>query len=346
MLRISIPRVLIFVSVVPSVLCAQWFREDSGTNERLRAVSVVDDTVAWASGNHGTFVRTIDGGKHWVASKVTGADSLDFRDVEAFDREKAFLLSIGPGEQSRIYKTSDGGISWILQYEATDPRIFLDEFAFWNSSNALAVGDAMDGHLFLLRTDDGGNHWIRIPPAQLPAAEPGEGAFAASGTGIAVNGLTHVWIGTGVRTSRVYHSTDAGTSWTVVKTPMLHNSETSGIFSLAFWDEKIGIAVGGDYRKPEDPSANAALTMDGGLTWSLVTHRPPAGFRSGVVYLTARYLVTVGPAGTDFSEEGGKSWKQIDMVGYHAVARAQHGKSIWAVGENGRIGHYVDLIVR
>lgn len=344
-IRISIIWILLSIALVSS-LSAQWFREKSGTTERLRAVSVVDDDIAWASGNHGTYVITTDGGRHWVASRVPGADSLDFRDVEAVNAAEAYLLSIGPGSRSRIYKTLDGGASWILQYEATDSRVFLDEFAFWDSSCGIAVGDAIDGHLYLIRTTDGGKHWDRIPPAAIPDALPDEGAFAASGSGIAVEGHNNVWIGTGVNAARVYRSSDRGNTWWVSNTPILHDSESAGIFSVAFWDAKNGIAVGGDYKKEGESFRNVARTTDGGISWSLTGNPPPAGFRSAIIYLTKDYLVTVGPSGTDFSKDGGESWTQIDMVGYHAVGRAHNGKAIVAVGERGRIGRYVDLIVR
>lgn len=339
-------RIILELMLLPALLHAQWFRQTSNTTERLRAVSVVNESVAWASGNHGTCVRTTDGGILWQAARVPDADSLDFRDVEAFNDQLAFVLSIGPGELSRIYKTTDGGSSWVMKYIATDPRIFLDEFAFWDSDHGIAVGDELDGHLFLLRTDDGGEHWERVSPSKLPKTLPGEGAFAASGSGITVHGSGNVWIGTGVKAARVFHSTDRGETWDVSVTPLIHETESSGIFSVAFCDSLSGIIVGGDYKRENAARDNAALTNDGGRSWVSVKQNPPSGFRSGVMYLTKDYLITVGPSGSDFSNDGGRKWKQIDMIGYHAVGKARVGNAIWAVGEKGRIGHFVDLIVR
>ena len=339
-------RYLLFALFTSVTLNAQWLHEESGTNERLRAVSVVSDSVAWASGNHGTIVRTNDRGKEWLVFKVQGADSLDFRDIEAFDGLNASVLSIGTGDLSRIYKTTNGGEDWILQYVASDPRVFLDEFAFWDSANGIAVGDAIDGHLFILRTTNGGSLWNRIPPSLIPEARLGEGAFAASGSGITVTGATNVWIGSGVDAASVFRSSDRGETWDVTNTPILQSTESSGIFSVAFWDEKFGIAVGGDYKKENASDSNVALSTDGGTSWKLANNSPPSGFRSAVIYLTQEYLVSVGPSGSDYSTDGGKAWKQIDMIGYHAIGRARNGKSIWAVGEKGRIGHFADLIVR
>ncbi len=329
---------------VPSSVGAQWFRQESGTNERLRAVCAVDDTVAWASGSHGTFTRTTNGGKTWQAATVPGADSLDFRDVEAFDANVAFLLSIGPGNSSRIYKTTNAGADWTQQYAADDPRMFLDEFAFWDPMNGIVVGDAVDGHLVILTTSDGGQHWGRVRSTAIPDATPGEGAFAASGSGVAVEGKRNVWIGSGVHAARVYRSTDRGQSWNVVSTPIFHESESGGIFSVAFFDSIRGVIVGGDYKKESGAVDNAAVSTDGGQTWKRVGKNPPSGFRSAVVYVTQRLLITVGPSGSDFSKDGGLNWQKIDSVGYHAISKAKWGKSVWAVGERGRISRFRDYL--
>src|SRR5690349_1885460 len=95
---------------------AQWMPQESGTRARLRGLSVVSREVAWASGTGGTCLRTADGGKTWGARTVAGASDLDFRDIHAVDADTASLLSIGAGEKSRIYKTTDGGTTWALQF--------------------------------------------------------------------------------------------------------------------------------------------------------------------------------------------------------------------------------------
>src|SRR5512135_3727387 len=110
-------RTAILLFVVSAFSFAQWTNQQSGTRERLRGISAVSSNVAWASGTHGTYLRTTDGGTTWIVGHVPGADSLDFRDVEAFGPAKAFLLSIGPGNASRIYKTVDAGKTWIQEYE-------------------------------------------------------------------------------------------------------------------------------------------------------------------------------------------------------------------------------------
>src|ERR1700683_4519231 len=92
----------------------------SQTNESLRGVSAVSRQVAWASGTHGTYLRTLDGGRPGGAGQVPAGGALDFRGVVAFSSDEAFLMSAGPGEQSRIYHSSDSGRHWQLQFDKPD----------------------------------------------------------------------------------------------------------------------------------------------------------------------------------------------------------------------------------
>ena len=129
---------------------------DERNRVRLRGVSAVDARVAWASGDKGTFVRTTDGGRTWKAGTVSGAEELDFRDVDAFSASTAYLLSIGEGEKSRIYKTVDGGEHWTLQFTNPTPKAFFDAMAFWDERNGVAFSDPVEGHFLGVVTSDGG----------------------------------------------------------------------------------------------------------------------------------------------------------------------------------------------
>ncbi|MBZ5570668.1 MAG: hypothetical protein LAO09_02165 [Acidobacteriia bacterium] len=181
-------RVFLVALFLSSCLFAQDLAvQKSNTTENLRGISTPSRNVAWASGTHGTYLRTTDGGETWQAAQVPGAETLDFRDVEAFSADVAYLLAAGPGEQSRIYKTADAGKTWALQFTNNNPKGFFDCMAFWNRDRGIAVGDPVNGKFELITTKDGGKHWKSIPTASLPSAVESEGAFAASGTCIAVH---------------------------------------------------------------------------------------------------------------------------------------------------------------
>jgi len=322
---------------------AQWTLQTSGTTARLRGVSAASSKVAWASGSGGTFARTTDGGASWQSSVMAGASQLDFRDVQAVDASTAYLLSIGPGEQSRIYKTTDGGGGWTLQFTNHNPKAFFDAFAFWDARTGIAVSDPADGRFILIKTTDGGATWKELTRENLPPAIQGDGAFAASGTCIAVQGKKNVWFGTGGgAVARVFRSSDGGDTWKVAATPINAGNASSGIFSIAFKDSRNGVIVGGDYKKENESSDNVATTTDGGATWALAKGSRLSGFRSAVAYVPGSrgpMLVAVGPSGSDYSVDDGASWVSLGSLGFHAVAFAGIDTG-WAVGEGGRIGKY------
>ena len=274
---------LAFLFLAASLLGQSPIIQNSNTTENLRGVSTPTNQVAWASGTHGTYLRTTDGGNTWQAAQVPGAETLDFRDVEAFSADFAYLLSAGPGEQSRIYKTIDGGKMWTLQFTNKNPRGFFDCMAFWDRDQGIAVGDPVADNSGTLRfelisTEDGGKNWNPIPSDLLPPAIEGEGAFAASGTCIAVQGSSNVWFATGGKVSRVFRSANAGKTWTVADTPIGHGPDSAGIFSIAFRDPLHGVIAGGDYKHPDQDGPHVAFTADGGLTWTLSTVSPQAYF--------------------------------------------------------------------
>lgn len=326
---------------------AQWQPQTSHTTASLRGVSAVSDQIAWASGTQGTFLRTVDGGATWHAAQVPGAEKLDFRDVEAFDANTAYLLSIGKGGDSRIYKTTDGGEHWTLQFQNANPEAFFDALAFWDARHGIAMSDPVQGKFVLITTDDGGATWQPIPPERLPAALPNEGGFAASGTCLVTQGKSNVWFGTGgAAKARIFRSTDRGRTWTVTDTPLRAGVASAGVFGIAFKDAKRGVIVGGDYQQPALAEQNLAYTNDGGQTWRLAELAKPAGFRSAAAYVRqagAEVLVTVGTSGSDFARAG-KPWVTLDQENYNALSFARGLiKAGWAVGPRGRIAKFLAL---
>ena len=316
-------RNLFLIVVVVSAAAQSPELQMSRTTESLRGVSVVSREVAWASGTHGTYLRTTDGGHNWTPSQVPDAAGLDFRAVAAFSADEGFLMSAGLGDQSRIYHTSDGGRHWQLQFTNTNPKGFFDSMAFWDPKHGVVLGDPVpddSGKLKfeLLQTDDG-QTWTLIPPSHLPDALPGEGAFAASNSCIAILAenfaSTHdasatgkgtpssradrqpelntasaaegidpnMWFATGGKAARVFHSPNRGQTWQVVDTPIQHGPDSAGIFSIAFRDPLHGVIAGGDYKRPKADGPNLAFTEDGGQTWTLSGFHPQAYF-SAVAY--------------------------------------------------------------
>jgi photosystem II stability/assembly factor-like uncharacterized protein len=282
-------------------------------------------------------LRTTDGGATWQKLLLT-TETLDFRDIDAIDTQTAYALSIGNGAASRIYKTTDAGATWTLQFKNDDQKAFLDAMSFWDANHGVVFGDSVDGQFYILTTADGGGTWKRVPTTTLPPALANEGAFAASGTNIAVFGKTHAWIGTGAATkARVLRTVDGGHTWQVADTP-LAAGPSSGIFSIAFRDAKHGVVVGGDYKKEQEAVDNLAVTSDGGATWKLV--KGLSGFRSVVAYVPGSKtpaLIAVGPAGADYSLDDGQTWKPVEGPGFDTFSFVPHKAAGWAAGANGSL---------
>ena len=339
---------LLALALLSSSAMAQqsgWRTEPVATNASLRGLSVVSETVAWASGTGGTVLRTVDG-KTWQVMQVPGADKLDFRDLHAVDARRAVVMSAGEGDTSRVYRTDDGGASWKLQASNAYADGFWDAMAFWDGENGLMFGDPVKGSFQLYRTSDGGASWTEVKAAGLEA-QPAEGAFAASGTCLVVGPNGHAWIATGgAAASRVLHSTDRGASWHAVAAPIPAGAAAKGIFSLAFLDNKTGVAAGGDYKQEGVPGLNGARTEDGGASWTAAPILP-AGYMSVVTPVPGapRSLVAGGLAGSGYSRDAGKSWTVLDNTPVNTVGFASQATG-WAVGAKGLLMKYVGNALR
>lgn len=319
-----------------------WEPLNSGVTTSIRGISAVDAQVCWLGTKAGV-ARTTNAGKNWHFTKI-GDDSLDFRDLHAFDAQRCIAMSAGTGEASRLYLTSDGGKTWQLTHQNKQPKGFFNGIAFRDKNHGILAGDPIGGKLFLLATDDGGATWHRIAEQNAPKMHDGEHAFAASGTHLTVNKNGHVWVTSGGNVARVFHSKDWGKTWQTIDTPMIAGEPSTGIFSIAFHGQN-GIAVGGDYEKESEGHDNAMRTSDGGKSWQLIKRtdgHTPFPFRSCIGYIDAENLVTVGPSGSNISRDGGATWKPLpDTGGFHTLSIA--AGVVWTAGANGRLGRMENL---
>jgi photosystem II stability/assembly factor-like uncharacterized protein len=312
--------------------------QQSGTTNRLQAVSPVNEQVVWASGVGGTYTRTTDGGATWQAAVVPGAAALEFRDVEGLSASEAYLLAAGPGDQSRIYHTTDGGAHWTLQFQNQDPNGFYDCFAFWHKQRAITMADAVNGRFPAIRTNDG-THWKDIGD-RLPAGQAGEAAFAASGTCVTTEGGNRAWIGTGgAPKARILATTNGGNSWQSYDVPILQGTGVSGVVSVDFRDKNHGFLGGGDVVASTVSFDNVARSSDGGKTWELATRTPFPGAVYGLTYVPGltTTVVATGPGGSAWTpDEGGEWFPLAGAANFWAVAFASPGAG-WLVGTEGRI---------
>lgn len=297
----------------------------------IRGLSVVNDSVLWVSGTQGMVGRSTNGGKEWKWMKVSGCDSCDWRDIEAFSATKAVIVNAG--EPAHIFLTKDGGNNWQKVYFSNTKGVFYDGMDFWNDQEGIAVGDPLNGVFTLLKTSNGGESWQPFT-VNTPPVKEGEASFAASGTTIrTLSGKSFSFVSGGTA-SRLF--TFDGRTWHVHPTPLVQGENSTGAFSIAFSNDRRGIAVGGDYRQDTIRANNCFMTKDGGATWDAPV-TPPFGFRSSVEYIRPQLLIATGTSGTDISEDGGIHWHNISREGYHVARRAKKGERVYLAGGSGRI---------
>jgi photosystem II stability/assembly factor-like uncharacterized protein len=294
-------------------LAAQWHLQPSHTNAGLRGIHSIGNGVAWASGTGGTVLRTTDGGNNWQTCSIPPrAEKLDFRGIQAFDRNTAIVMSSGKGDLSRLYKTADGCRTWRLILTNPDPEGFWDAIQF-KDRTGLLYGDPVDGNFVEFATSDFGENWLRSKDP--PSARDGESLFAASNSSLLYQAGKALIVTGGPSGSRSIPGGDI---------PL------AGAYSVATSPTTL-VAVGGDYRKPDVSKGTAAFSTDGGQHWTAAT-TPPHGYRSSVAYDSRKKRwIAVGPNGTDISTDGGRNWHSLGNENWNAISLP------FAVGPNGRI---------
>lgn len=307
----------------------------------LRGLCAVSQEVAWVTGSGPTVAVTVDGGATWknvTPASIQGEEpALDVRDVQAKSERTAWILCAGPGEASRILRTDDGGKSWALEHQETDPRSFLDGFDMGRNDVAVAYGDPLeDGRFRVLLRDPITGRW-RTAPAPPAANAGGEAAFAASGTGIRMEGSRVLFVtGANDGQARALRSSDFGATWDASPVPIPAPKPASGAFSVALGPGGGAVAVGGDFTARERGGVdNAAYSRDGGRTWSS-PEVGPRGQRAGSCALGDSDYLCTGQTGTDVSRDGGRTWSAFSDEGFHCVDRAPDG-TLWFAGHEGRV---------
>ena len=347
---------------------AQFEIQDSHTTASLRGIHSLGNGVAWASGTEGTVLRTTDDGKTWQhCTTPPDADKLDFRGIQAFDQNTAIVMSSGKGDLSRLYKTTDACKTWKLVFTNPDKDGFWDAMQIPEHDVYEIAGDSVDhelanektGHILpIWRCHEGdspechdSDHFFEL------VAAPNEGGFAASNSTLVLGATPHrdpVWRYQWLTTQTADHSyvhrealedtpacEPCRQEILRVETPMSQGSSSAGIFSLAFRDDRFGLAVGGDYQKSTATIKTAAYSTDAGKSWTL-SQTPPHGYRSSVAYdATTKTWITTGPNGTDISRDDGRNWSALKPTAQDAPDADKNWNALslpFVVGPKGRIG--------
>ena len=319
-------------------IAIQFNELQTNSDVSIRALVVVTEDIVWASGADGTVLNTINGGKSWSTFQIPNEPENDFRCIYAWSETKAMVFGIAGPEFG--YLTEDGGKTWEVVYQDSTTGLFFNSLVFADELNGLAISDQVDGKPFVIRTENGGQDWKKVD--SVPEVWAGEANFAASNTCIEYLPSGHAWFVTGGIKSRVFYSSDFGKSWEHTEYLLFPNSPSSGIFSVAFKNEKEGVIVGGTYDRPELNTNIAAYTKDGGLSWK-PSETMPKEYRSCVQFFSdgkKDIVIAIGKTGCDISMDNGKTWQFSNDNGYYTLSAIPGTLSGYAAGSGGRIAKF------
>ncbi len=310
-----------------STVAVQTVFEDSIS---IRAIEFLDSrTLAFAGSNGMYGTVDIPSGKVRTAVMDHEGSSPEFRAV-AHTSSDFFMLSVA--SPALLYKTGEGG-TMELVYREEGESVFYDAMTFWNDKEGIAIGDSQDGCMAIIITRDGGKSWEKVSCEDIPKLEDGVGAYAASNTNIETQG-DKTWILTSKK--QMLFSPDRGRNWEIMNTPIQLIEPYHGMYSLDFYDENLGFAIGGDFSKPEVNVYNKMVTKNGGKDWELVADGSVPGYKSCVQYVSnseGKGLVAIGFTGIDYSKDGGQTWKQLSEEGFYTI-RFLNDSTAYAAGKH------------
>lgn len=303
----------------------------------IRALEVIDENTIIFSGYGGLVGVSQDSGTTWDTTRVEhNGKTPSFRACDAF-LDQMFIASIeSPG---LIFRLPLNDLeSKELVYENDNPSVFLDAMAFTDKGIGIVMGDPQEKCLTIIRSHANESKWEEIPCKNIPPVKNGEAAFAASNGNISIVG-ENVWIASGGGSSRVYHSTNSGETWSVYNTPMKQGGQMTGAFAVSFKDEQTGLLIGGDWEDKENNYGNLSITRDGGITWNLISEGSGPGYRSSIVWDPSDSMscVAIGSEGIDISFDEGNSWTRLSNEGFYTGRFSPGGQTLWLAG-HGRIG--------
>lgn len=282
----------------------------------IRALEIWDGKV-WYSGTNSKF------------GYVSLSDNLDKKQIKTSDKRLQFrtlaqnkthfyLVNI----ESPAYFFKVDKKTLLFENFATDSSktAFYDAIHFVDDRRMYAFSDPDENHNLKLKfmiSDTKKD--VFIATHHNYKLSEGEAAFAASNTNIA-SYKNAVWVATGGKKSRILKSTD-GTKFEFIDIPFVQGTSSQGIYSIDFYNENFGIAVGGDYTKQNSNINNIATTEDGGKTWKIQASGKNAGYSTCVKirpHSKGKDIIAIGDQHISISHDFGKTWKKIsDAKGFY-----------------------------
>ena len=322
--------VLCVVLLSSSQIFSQWVAQTSGTTVTLRGIRAVNDNVVWACGASGVVLKTVNGGTTWRALTPTLATATNYT-IESFDTTTAWVTgTVGGSADVSIWKTTDGGTTWVSQYN--NPTGFGDGVRFFNANDGVYYGDPdpwPSGNWEILTTSNGGTNWNRVPRTNFPPADSVNEEFGSAnsfdvfGNNVWFNSYYNVATTNAVK---VYKSTNKGLNWTSYPIPF----PTGGTYACLAFSSAVAGAIG-------SINGDLGLTADGGANWTFTTIT--GGVFRGMTNIPGfNSFIAVGNSGACYYSSNSAAWTSMP-TGSTATLRCVEATAnyAWAAGNSGTI---------
>jgi photosystem II stability/assembly factor-like uncharacterized protein len=287
-----------------------WVRPAPHSNA-LTALAF-DGATVHAIGSR-TSMRSGDDGETWQ----TAFNSFNVSWTDLASPSSGVLLAAGYGEDGGIYRSTDGGQTWVPVLAQ-----IVNAIAFESATTGIAVGVDTGA---VWRTTDGGNNWSEVQ------AQGAMGLYRivspAAGVYVALQGVNGSY--------KIRRSTDGGLTWSTVASAAGGDALTDVAFANG-----TGVAVTGQ---------GAVLrTTDGGATWSVPIVLDGAGALQTVAFADANTVVAMSGQGKVFrSTDAGLTWTAGEDLffagaGFLPRLKFRDATTGYAVGNYGQVWRTTD----
>lgn len=295
-----------FTGCVLNEMKAAWNPSPIGQDSWIYDISVVNDSIAWAKdGNADSISISTNGGLTWLTKPLPKYEGFPrpAGGICALSETQAYYI-VSVSDSKGIYKTSDGGDTWVKQstgFNQNSP--FPDIVHFWNGNDGVAFGDADPNQNFeIYTTTNGGVLWNRVPDGNMPDGNKEATSNGQSTYRVVGNSIFFI-----TNTARIFKSLDKGITWSVINTPFYNTPQANSIITFDFKDNNNGLV---SYCSNDQSNYKIYRTIDGGQTWESV---PTHSF-----YQQMRYIPAVGAyfslnqnGGLSYSCDDGQTWVSV-----------------------------------
>ena len=254
----------------------------------LRSMTFIDDRTGWIVGGDPYVLKTTDGGMTWISPVSATSEMVNevVRDVDFIDEQTGWFVAYDDTYDECVWKTTDGGANWEVQYSHSSPN--LRHLAFIDENTGFIVGD----NGFIMKTANGGITWQ--PITNLTEEDLSDPFFIDNSTGW----IPGDWM--------MLKTTDGGQNWF---NPVGFGEDVLDyeIESIHFIDTMTGWAACNEYIGYQEGKSvyETAIfkTTDGGIHWTL-QESGTSSYRLNSVFFPVTVLQDGTPPYTEGHDPG------------------------------------------